>query len=94
MPTVHLVFSLRHPDLFDWKQDLDFSPEAHERLLAAHARVHEPSVPIDLRPDIEAELLGLRAQPMSQRQRMLLYYLLAECARTHDLTVTRHFYRA
>lgn len=97
MNTVHLVFSLRRPDLVDlddWQRDADFSSEAHELLLAAHTRIQASVFPVDPRLEIEAELLRLRARPMSLRQRMLLYYLLAQCARARDLTVTANFFQA
>lgn len=97
MNTVHLVFSLRHPDqvdLADWQREADFSSEAHERLLAAHARIQETVFLVDPRLEIEAELLRMRTRPMSLRQRMLLYYLLAQCARARDLTVTTNFFQA
>lgn len=97
MQTVYLSFSLRHPDmvsLADWQRDPEFSPEAHERLLAAHERIREASDSLDALREVEAELLRISAGPMSRRQRMLLDYLLAHCERARDLTKPQSFNRA
>jgi tetratricopeptide (TPR) repeat protein len=92
--TVQLAFPLRQPESFDWQRDPGFNSRVHRRLLAAHARILNATPAADCRPRIERDLLPLRATAMSQRQEMLLYYLLAQCARARDLTLSAHFCKA
>jgi tetratricopeptide (TPR) repeat protein len=92
---VRLVFSLRHPDLFDWQHDdPGFNVHVHAILLDEHKRIVESTAAADHRPQAETTLLRLRAFPMSQRQQMLRYFLLAQCARAQDLTLSAHFCQA
>lgn len=95
MLQVRLVFCLRRPDTYDWEADADgFNARIHERLLAAHKRVSESTPEHDQRAQVEADLLKLVKKSMSQRQRMLLFYLLSLCARARDLTVSDNFGKA
>jgi tetratricopeptide (TPR) repeat protein len=91
---IQLAFPLRQPELFDWRRDPSYSARAQKRLLAAHARIAQSTQTTDHRPQAEAELLRLRGGVMSKRQEMLLCYLLAQCARAHDLSLTTNFFRA
>ena len=95
MLKIRLLFPLRRPDLYDWQtEDEDVNDRIREQLLAAHKRVSESTPEDDHRPQVEAELLKLRGQSMSHRQLMLLYYLLAQCARARDLSLSANFGQA
>lgn len=94
MPSLQLIFSLRHPEQYAWEQDRDFDPRVHTRLLSAHQRILQSVPGNDHRPQVEAQLLRLRRSTMSQRQEMLLYYLLAQCVRARDLSLSAHFGQA
>ena len=93
-PTLELVFPLRHPETYPWAQEPNFNPQVHTRLLRAHQRILESVPGKDHRPRVEAQLLRLRHSSMSQRQEMLLNYLLAQCVRARDLTLSAHFGQA
>lgn len=94
MQKVQLAFPLRQPESFDWQRDPGFNAHVHKRLLAAHGRVVQSTPANDHRPRTERDLLRLCAAAMSQRQEMLLYYLLAQCVRARDLTLSAHFCKA
>ena len=94
MQTIQLAFPLRQPDQFAWWSDSDFNPDVHTLLLDAHRRIAQSTPAADGRLQVEAELLPLRSATKSQRQEMLLYYLLAQCARARDLGRSTHFIRA
>lgn len=91
MQTVQLQFSLRHPSMVDWRQDADYDDEVQQRLLVAHERVMGSTPAGDERPAVETELIHLQGLQMSQRQLMLLYYILAQCARSKDLSRPMNF---
>jgi hypothetical protein len=100
MPTRALSFPLRHPEQAQWAADPGYDPQIQDRLLAARALVaasasaSASASAADRRPEAEAVLLRLRRRAMSRRQEMLLYYLLAQCARARDLSQVAHFGRA
>jgi tetratricopeptide (TPR) repeat protein len=94
MPPLQLVFSLRQPERAEWTRDPDFSARIHQRLLTERERILASTAADDQRPHVETVLLRLIGRPMSTRQRMLLYYLLALCAQARDLERTAHFYQA
>jgi tetratricopeptide (TPR) repeat protein len=91
---VQLVFALRSPEQFDWQHDPGFSAPVHTHLVAERERIVQSTPSADRRPEAEAGLLPLRACQMSQRQEMLLYYLLAQCARAQDLSLSTYFSQA
>jgi tetratricopeptide (TPR) repeat protein len=91
---VELVFALRHPEQRTWQHDSDFDARVQKHLLAAHRRIAQFTPSIDRRSRVEALLLRLRASVMSERQDMLLCYLLAQCARARDLSLARNFNQA
>ncbi len=94
MPPLQLVFSLRQPEQAEWARDPAFNARVHQRLLAARERILASTAADDQRLRVETELLRLIGRPMSTRQQMLHYYLLAQCARARDLAQTAHFYQA
>ncbi|HEV8191463.1 MAG TPA: hypothetical protein VGP82_08250 [Ktedonobacterales bacterium] len=91
---VELVFALRRPEQFAWQQDPGCNARVQKHLLAAHQRITQAVPSADRRPQVEALLLRLRAGEMSERQEMLLYYLLAQCVRARDLALSRNFNQA
>ncbi len=91
MLAVRVRFALRRPGEFDWAQDDEFNARMHQRLMAAHELVAESTPEVDKRPEAEKILLRLRVRLLSPRQAMLRYYLLAQCARGHDLAQSRYF---
>jgi hypothetical protein len=94
MPTVQLIFRLRHPELVEWPPEPRFSARVQRNLLTASARIQASTPADDQRLQVETALLRLRCQPMSARQEMLLYYLLAQSARARDLSRSVYFGQA
>ena len=60
--------------------------------MAARERIAESTAAVDHRIKAEASLSRLLGKAMSKRQEMLLYYLLAQCARARDLSQTGLFF--
>lgn len=93
-PGFDLLFTLRKPELVKWERDEDFNPRVSAILFAAHYRLQSITSDTDPRPAIEAELEAFADTPISRRQQMWLYYLLARCADARDFSDSNNFYSA
>ncbi|HET9111676.1 MAG TPA: hypothetical protein VFN78_12685 [Ktedonobacterales bacterium] len=94
MLQIQLIFPLRHPARFMWRDDPGFNASVHDELLDAHRRIIQSTAEAYPRSATETRLLRLRRRSMSQRQEMLLYYLLAQCVRARDLSKSTNFVQA
>lgn len=94
MLQIQLVFPLRHPERFMWRDDPGFNASVHDELLDAHRRIAQATAQSSPLSATETRLLRLLHRSMSQRQEMLLYYLLAQCVRARDLSKSTNFVQA